>query len=105
MKFHRRKYLVWGVASLGLSAAGVLVAASGCNKTPVAEQSPPQPAEQRTATVSVVKPVKKTLHRVIKQPGTVDAFQETPVYAKIPGYVQKVIRDINDPVRGPRYDS
>src|SRR5713101_7449036 len=98
MRFHRRRSLVLAVASLGLSAAGVLIAGSGCNKAQVAAQTPAQPAEQRTVTVSVVRPEKKTLRRVIKQPGTVEAFQETLVYAKIPGYVQKLHRDIGDPV-------
>src|SRR5262245_31147853 len=104
MRFHRRSRLVLSVAFFSLSAVGVLVALSGCNKEPVSAQAPPQPAEQRTVTVCVVKPEKKTLRSVIKQPGTVEAFQETMVYAKIPGFVQKVYRDIDDRVRGPRYD-
>jgi multidrug efflux pump subunit AcrA (membrane-fusion protein) len=105
MRFHGRRRQVYAVVLLSLSVASILAVASGCGKTPVAAQPPSQPAEQRTASVSVIKPEKKTLRRVIKQPGTVEAFQETLVYAKIPGYVQKVYRDIDDRVRGPRYNA
>src|SRR5262249_50700059 len=46
-------------------------------------------------TVTVVKPA---LRRTIDQPGTIEAFQQTPVYAKIPGFVDAVAVDIGDRV-------
>src|SRR5690242_15683037 len=98
MTSRRRAGWFLTIAVFGLPAAACLVLSSGCSKTPVAAQVPsPQPAEQQAVNVAVVKPEKKSLRRVIKQPGTIEAFQETLVYAKIPGYVQKVLRDIGDP--------
>jgi RND family efflux transporter MFP subunit len=82
--------------SLVLAAIG-----TGCNKTPVGQASQ-QLAEEKHLSVTTVKPEKKTMRRVIKQPGTVEAFQETPVYARIPGYVGEVVHDMGDRVRGPR---
>src|SRR5262249_32939142 len=37
-----------------------------------------------------------------EQPGTVRAFEEAPLFVKLPGYVRKVHVDIGDKVKGPR---
>jgi hypothetical protein len=68
----------------------LLTAAVGCGNSPAAPSSPgapaPQPAE--TTAVATIKPERRTVRRVIEQPGYVEAFEQTAVYAKIPGYVQ-----------------
>src|SRR5207249_2716591 len=51
------------------------------------------------AAVQTVQPVRKTLRRAIDQPGYVEAFEETPIYVKIAGYVKKLHADIGDTVR------
>jgi HlyD family secretion protein len=43
-------------------------------------------------------PVKKTLDLFSDQPGRVDAFEETPILSKLPGYVESVLFDIGDHV-------
>ncbi|HEY1858782.1 MAG TPA: efflux RND transporter periplasmic adaptor subunit [Gemmataceae bacterium] len=48
--------------------------------------------------VKVVKPERKTLHQSIVQPGHVEAFEQTPIYAKVAGYVHAVNVDIDDKV-------
>ncbi len=45
------------------------------------------------------------LHRVIEQPAFIEAFEETPLVAHIPGYIEKVPVDIGKVVTGPRYDA
>jgi multidrug resistance efflux pump len=56
--------------------------------------------------VKVTRPEKKTVRHRIKQPGyNIEAYQQTPLYAKVAGYVQKVHVDIGDRVKGPAYDS
>src|SRR5262249_52591729 len=50
---------------------------------------------------SVVRPQKKSLPKVIEQPGTVQAYESTPRYAKLAGFVKKVYVDIDDVVEGP----
>jgi HlyD family secretion protein len=55
-----------------------------------------------TTTVTVVSPKKQPLAWSTEQPGTVSAFETTPVMAKLPGYVAKVHVDIGDKVDGPK---
>jgi RND family efflux transporter MFP subunit len=55
--------------------------------------------------VMPIKPVRKTLVRWTEQPGHIEAFEETPLYAKVAGYVEKMHVDIGDPIAGPRFDT
>jgi HlyD family secretion protein len=75
----------------------LLVALAGCSKSPPSGPAggPPPPA------LTVVHPQKKMLPRVIEQPGTVRAYEETPLYAKLAAYVIAVRVDIGDTVDGP----
>ncbi|HVU88664.1 MAG TPA: efflux RND transporter periplasmic adaptor subunit [Pirellulales bacterium] len=57
-----------------------------------------------TVTVQVQHPTHKTLARTIALPGYTEAFAETPLYAKLAGYVEKLNVDIGDRVSGPRLD-
>ncbi len=52
----------------------------------------------------VVRPVRKTLVRRIEQPGQIEAYAKTPVFAKVSGYVRRVLVDIGDHVNGPKFD-
>lgn len=51
------------------------------------------------AAVTTGLPKKTPMRRVIEQPATVEAFEETPLVARIPGYVDKVEKDIGDEVK------
>src|SRR5215471_21793368 len=82
--------------------AGLLVVAAGCGKEPGPEGQ--QEEKKGPLTVKTVKPERKDLRRVFEQPGFIEAFEETLLFARIPGYVLKVHRDIGDPLKGPRYD-
>jgi RND family efflux transporter MFP subunit len=86
-----------------LAAASVvtLVQMIGCGdpskSSPPSDQSKTAPSE---LTVRVVKPERKTVRHPIEQPGfNIEAFQETPLYAKITGYVLQSNVDIGDSVR------
>jgi RND family efflux transporter MFP subunit len=74
------------------------MALAGCTKT-----APSGPGATPTApgAFTVVHPQKKMLPRVIEQPGSVRAYEETPLYAKLAGYVKAVKVDIGDAVEGP----
>jgi RND family efflux transporter MFP subunit len=74
---------------------------SGCNRPSAADVRPDPPLKAATDTaVRVVKPERKTLSRRIEQPGfNIEAFQETPLYPRITGYVRKWKADIGDSVR------
>lgn len=88
--------------SLGFAAVtcGVLVSTSGCSRPNVAES----PVHAQSATeasvdrVRVGRPERKTLALHTSQPGRVEAFEETPLYPKVTGYVEEVLVDIGDSV-------
>jgi multidrug efflux pump subunit AcrA (membrane-fusion protein) len=100
---------------LACLALGLLALAAGCNKhstaTPAAQASPGQVPSGTTVppgqapTVTTIQPERKALGRVIEQPAFVEAYEETPLFARISGYVQKVQVDIGDRVKGPRSDA
>jgi HlyD family secretion protein len=86
--------------AITLTATGALLTlASGCDRL-----SESRPARAGTATgpasarVETVSPARKTLNRVTEQPGQVEAFETTPIFARVPGYVGKVFVDIGDRV-------
>src|SRR5438128_2056972 len=76
-----------------------LILLSGCNK-PAASlpEDAANPEPSTATTVKVVHPERKTMTLKIEQPGHVEAFEATPIYAKIAGYVRAVNVDIADPV-------
>jgi HlyD family secretion protein len=68
---------------------GVLFSVVGCG-------SPTAPSAQAPADVipiSKVQPEKRPIVRVFEQPGTVEAFEETVLFAKLPGYVKTLSID------------
>lgn len=72
---------------------------AGCNgKAPPSSESA-APAAPELLTVATVKPERQTVRRTVAQPGEIQAFEQTPIYAKIAGYVRKVHKDIGDPVK------
>src|SRR5437016_6100614 len=79
--------LLCGVLGL-LTCAGCqgpgAVAASGSSKGQEAAG-----ANEDRVPVTVVHPARKTLTRTTTQPGRIEAFEQTPIYAKIEGYVRK----------------
>lgn len=89
---------------LGWCSLITLALLVGCHK-PAGAPPAAQPSPERIPAVTVVRPERKTLHRIIEQPAQVEAFEETPLVARISGYVQKVHADIGDRVTGPRYDA
>jgi HlyD family secretion protein len=87
-------------------AVVVLTSVAGCSNSPAAPSGAGSEAGQPAPPlVATVKPERHTVRRVVEQPGYVEAFEQTPVYTKIAGYVQKVHVDIGDLVQGPVYDS
>jgi len=82
--------------------SGLLVAlliATGCNKSSTPGQGGNSPAQ--AATFTVVRPQKKSLPKVIEQPGTIQAYESAPLFAKLAGFVKTVRVDIGDAVEGP----
>jgi len=98
-----RRCFVLAIAAL---AAVLLLGGTGCNRgAGAAVQSEETRTSSAPAAVTLVRPQRQTIRHRIEQPGQIQAFEQTPLYVKIPGYVHKVNVDIGDRVRGPRHDS
>jgi RND family efflux transporter MFP subunit len=67
--------------------------ASGCRRQP--DTSREQAAAHGPTEVKVVSPQKKDVRRLIERPGyNIEAYERTPLYARIAGYVRKWNADI-----------
>jgi HlyD family secretion protein len=89
-------------AAVAVTAGAVLVGlVTGCNRqaTPSSDQAA-KPSPSETPAVKIVHPEKKDVRRLIERPGyNIEAYERTPLYAKIAGYVRKWNSDIGDSVR------
>jgi multidrug efflux pump subunit AcrA (membrane-fusion protein) len=75
------------------AALGALAgAASGCTQSASSEAD--QSASPSVTRVEVVKPARATIRRASEQPGQIEAYETTPIHAKVAGYVQKWNVDI-----------
>ncbi len=83
----------WAAGTLAALLAGV----GGCRQS--AGDSSPAIKEQPAPSVTIVKPERKTIRRDVAQPGLIEAFERTPIVARIPGYVLKWNLDIGDPIK------
>jgi multidrug efflux pump subunit AcrA (membrane-fusion protein) len=84
-----------------LSSIVVVLAAVGCNQSAGDAPSAKKAAdkEKNGAAVVVVRPKKAPLHRKVRQPGTVQPFERTAIFAKVAGYVRKWHVDKGDRVK------
>jgi HlyD family secretion protein len=80
--------------AFSLWTAAVISLVAGCKKS-----SPPSVEENKILQVTVVRPAYDTLEWTVRQPGSIEAFEETPIVPKIAGYVQKWNVDIGDRVK------
>src|SRR6476620_9788749 len=69
----------------------VLAAFCGCNRNTPTAGGPAATAP----TITVVKPTKKAISRVIEQPGAVMPYEETRLFAKLSGFVKSISVDEN----------
>jgi HlyD family secretion protein len=81
-------YLLVAIACLG--------ATTGCHRLSKAEEVS---EESATPSVPVVHPTRLTVTRKIQQPGYIKAYEQTPIYSKIAGYVDQVKVDIGQSVK------
>jgi HlyD family secretion protein len=55
--------------------------------------------------VTTGNPVRKSVKSRIEQPGVIQAFESTPLVARVSGYVKSVNVEIDDAITGPRGDT
>jgi HlyD family secretion protein len=91
-----RAWLVPPYVCLALVVSGLPI---GCDHPTTASQATETPPAT-AASVHTVKPERKTVRHRIEQPGfNIQAFQEAPLCAKIPGYIEKWNVDIGKRVQ------
>ncbi len=56
------------------------------------------------ARVTVISPAQKTLVRTVELPGHAEAFEVTPLYAKVSGYITRIPVDIGATIQGSQGD-
>ncbi len=85
---------------LTLSLLAVLLGSvAGCDRSSPQQADAENKPDTAPLKVTAVKPERKTVRRTIKRPGyNIEAFQSTPLYARISGYVRKWNFDIGDSV-------
>ncbi len=78
-------------------AAALLAVLSGCGRpAPLATTESNNPG---ITEVAAARPERKALRLSTTQPGRIQAFEETPLHAKIAGFVNEVLVDIGDVVK------
>jgi HlyD family secretion protein len=94
---------------LGIALVAGLFASVGCQQAPAPQDA--APGHPTVATVAGVHPQWQSLRRVVEQPGSIQAYEETELFARVPGHVRlfqdsqgRLIHDIGREIRGPKYD-
>ena len=84
-----------------LGAIGLTAALAGCEGLTTATTAAPAASPASTVTkVEVVRPTRQAIRRLAEQPGQIEAFERTPIHAKLSGYAREVAVDIGDRVVG-----
>jgi RND family efflux transporter MFP subunit len=91
------------VGRIGASLVALaLLLAAGCRRGDAAANPRAASAGSKggqTAGIRVVRPERRDLRTTVVQPGTIQAFEVTPVYSRISGYVRKYNYNIGDRVK------
>src|SRR5215207_1745399 len=76
-----------------------LIGVVGCAPTAVDPAAAPgADAPDSPAAIPVGPPQRQQLKRIVEQPGRVEALAQTPLHAKVSGFVKAWHKDIGDPV-------
>lgn len=76
------------------SVVGVCLLAAACSRS-IENKSPEGVV---AAQVHLVRPARRSVNRTISLPANVEALEQSPVYARVSGYVSRVAVDIGDRV-------
>jgi HlyD family secretion protein len=87
-----------GIAVCSTLSALFLASVSGCGRNNATAGGEP-PSTVETLAVSTMTPRVETIRRTIIQPGFIKAYEETPIYTKIAGFLETVNVDIGDKIK------
>lgn len=77
----------------------VIVALTGCQPEAASDRASDS-ATPAAARAMVITPQTKSLVRIVDLPGQVSAFETTPLFAKVTGYIVRVPVDVGDAIQG-----
>ena len=103
----KQSSVLLAAGSCGISTVVVigLILAAGCNHSregapsPGAKSGSGKSEAGSTAGISVIHAERRDLKTRVVQPGTIQAFEVTPVYSRISGYVAKYNYNIGDRIK------
>ena len=64
-----------------------------------AEQAGRQTPGSSATVVRIVRPERRTIDYAVDQPGFVDAYEQTPIFSKVSGFIKQFYVDIGDEVK------
>ncbi len=80
-----------------------LLPAAGCDHSGSSDRQPKTSSAKNedgsTAGIKVIHPERRDMMTRVVQPGTIQAFEVTPIYSRISGYVEKYRYNIGDRVK------
>ncbi len=78
----------------------LLAHSAGCRHSSQNGKAADAKSEQgKTAGITVIHPERRDIRMMVVQPGTIEAFETTPIYSRIAGYVQEYRYNIGDRVK------
>lgn len=81
----RRRAWIAGAAGVAILAIGAV----GYSQLHGPSSSPAiSSGNERASAIRSVRAVRQTIRKVIEQPGTIEGYEQTPMYVKLPGFVQ-----------------
>jgi HlyD family secretion protein len=97
--FSRPTMSRWWASKTRPTLLAMMLAAAGCAPAPADPMLPAGQNADTGVTVTVVTPQRTVIHREVSQPGAIEAFEETPVFARVAGYVKEGWKDIGATLR------
>jgi multidrug efflux pump subunit AcrA (membrane-fusion protein) len=88
-----------GLGAVVVAAVALLVVVFGWGRTTSAAPSAGAGGAHALPAVTTVYPERQVIRQTVEQPGQIEGFEQTPLYAKISGYVRKWNVDMGDRVK------
>jgi len=92
-----RRLKIGGIVAAGVAI--VIVASGLATRLQASHEVKKWTDAQATQTVSVVQPSQAASGKTLALPGTLNAFYDAPIYARVPGYLKIWYKDIGAKVR------
>jgi RND family efflux transporter MFP subunit len=79
-------------------ALAFFAALAGCRPRAAEKNAAARPGSAEAA-VHLVRPERRTIDYAVEQPGFITAYEQTPIFAKVSGFIQQYYVDIGDGVK------